>query len=115
MVRASALTAVALVGFASALNLQVDFQDEAWKERLEEEAANDGALYDKLVCWCETNEKLKTQAIEIAKSQIADLTASIEEFTAKDGQLTLDIEATRNQIAKDTKALEEAGEIRAKE
>jgi hypothetical protein len=130
MGRALAFAAVALIGFTSALHLQVDFSDEAWKERpvskvagmlkdmkeqLEEEAANDGALYDKLVCWCETNEKLKTQAIEIAKSQIADLTASIEEFTAKDGQLTLDIEATRNQIAKDTKALEEAGEIRAKE
>merc|ERR1719197_1596965 len=130
MVGRSHLGIVAIFGVAAALHLQVDFEDKAWKERpvtkvvnllkdmqaqLEEEAKNDQELYDKLVCWCETNEKLKTRAIEIAKQQIAELTASIEEYTSRDAQLTTDIETLGKEAASSIKALEEATGIRAKE
>merc|ERR1719311_1281364 len=35
---------------------------------LDAEAKNDGELYDKLACWCETNDKDKTKAIGEAKA-----------------------------------------------
>merc|ERR550539_2341128 len=33
------------------------------KAELEAEANNEAEMYDKMVCWCETNEKEKTKAI----------------------------------------------------
>ena len=77
---------------------------------LQAEQKADEEMYDKLVCWCETNEKLKTKAIETANQEVAELTAAIEEYTSKDVQLTADIEALEQAVAKSTKALEEAGE-----
>merc|ERR1719439_126292 len=94
--------------------LRVDFGDQAWKERpvtkvvnllkdmqaqLEKEAAEDEELYDKLVCWCETNEKDKTKAIEIANQMITDLTATIEESAAKESQCTTDVASLKAEIA----------------
>merc|ERR1719199_1276131 len=63
---------------ARVVNLLKDMQAE-----LQKEADNDEELYDKLVCWCETNEKTKTRAIEIANQMITDYTAAIEESAAK--------------------------------
>merc|ERR1719261_1277695 len=71
---------------ARVVNLLKDMQTE-----LQKEADNDEELYDKLVCWCETNEKEKTRAIEIANQMITDHTATIEETAAKNAQLTTDV------------------------
>merc|ERR1719327_251856 len=49
---------------------------------LDKEAKQDSELYDKLACWCETNDKDKTKAISDANDAIASLTASIEKNTA---------------------------------
>merc|ERR1719311_505190 len=45
---------------------------------LDAEAKDDGELYDKLACWCETNDKDKTKAIADGKNSVASLTASFE-------------------------------------
>merc|ERR1719163_255081 len=45
---------------------------------LDADAKHDGELYDKLACWCETNDKDKTKAIADAKNAVALLTASVE-------------------------------------
>merc|ERR1719164_269776 len=50
--------------------------------QLEKEAAEDEDVYDKIACWCETNDKAKTKAIAEAEARISDLTAKIEELTA---------------------------------
>merc|ERR1719238_1559392 len=81
--------------------------------RLEYEAKNDQELYDQLSCWCETNEKEKTKAIETETQQIKDLTSAIAEYTAADMKLTTDIEQLDKDIKKDTKSLAEATEVRA--
>merc|ERR1719392_199044 len=88
----------ALAAASAGAALRGDFTDKAWKEApvakvvnllkdmqatLEKEADQDQELYDKLACWCETNSKAKTKAIETANQQIADLTATIDESTAK--------------------------------
>merc|ERR1719265_2069604 len=48
-------------------------------KQLESEAEEDEAIYDKMACWCETNDKEKTKAITDAEAHIADLTTRIEE------------------------------------
>merc|ERR1719487_2506530 len=118
------------VAFAAAACLRLDDSEREWKERpvakvlailkdmqesLQSEADNDAELYDKIVCWCETNDKEKTKDIADGNQQIADLTAAIEEYTAKDKQLTTDIGATKAALAKNKKALDEASAVRAKE
>merc|ERR1719267_153184 len=92
------------------VNLLKDMQAQ-----LEKEASQDEELYDQMVCWCETNEKDKTKAIEIANQMIKDFTAAIEESAAKNSQLTTEVAGLKSEIAKNTKALDEAGALREKE
>jgi len=82
---------------------------------LENEAKKDQELYDKLACWCETNDKEKTKAIEVANQMIKELTATIESNTAKGKQLETDIKNLKAETAANTAALDEATAVREKE
>merc|ERR1719473_1094096 len=42
--------------------------------QLEKEAAEDEEIYDKMACWCETNDKAKTKSIAEAEARIGELT-----------------------------------------
>jgi len=84
------------------------------QDELEKEAANDSEMYDKMVCWCETNEKEKTKAIADAEAKIADLEAEIEERSASSGGAMAEIANLKKQIAEDTAALKKAVAIREK-
>merc|ERR1719498_1089915 len=48
------------------------------KSQLEKEVSNDAELYDKMVCWCETNDKEKTKAIADADASLNDLESDIQ-------------------------------------
>merc|ERR1719407_483304 len=61
------------------------------KAQLEKEAEEDEEIYDKLACWCETNDKEKTKAIADAEAHIQDLTATIEELAATSARLSTEI------------------------
>ena len=50
--------------------------------QLEKEGKEDTEVYEKVTCWCETNDKDKTTAISDAESRITELTSTIEEATA---------------------------------
>merc|ERR1719305_10215 len=129
MVRAMVIVlCFAAVACAAALRLRVENADRAspavarvvnllkdMQAELQKEADNDEELYDKLVCWCETNEKEKTKAIEIAKQMVTDHTATIEETAAKNAQLTTDVAQLKKEIADNTAALEQATALRTKE
>jgi len=41
------------------------------KEQLEKEADGDQVIYDKMMCWCETNNKDKAQMIKDAEARIS--------------------------------------------
>merc|ERR1719375_2650698 len=82
---------------------------------LDAEAKNDGELYDKLACWCETNDKDKTKAIADGKNSVASLTASFERNTALASTRETEIEALTEEAAALTKALGEAKAIREKQ
>jgi hypothetical protein len=83
--------------------------------QIEKEGKEDMDMYDKLTCWCNTNEAEKTKAIADAKQKIEDLTAAIEGYTAKSSQLDTEIGKLNKEVAKLTSGLEEAAGIREKE
>jgi len=62
-------------------------------KQLEKEKEMDEEIYDKMACWCETNDKDKVKAISDAESRIKMLEVKIEEDTALSARLT-------NEIAK---------------
>jgi len=84
------------------------------KAELEKEAANESEMYDKMVCWCETNEKEKTKAVADAEAKDKDLMAEIEERSASVGELVATIDMLKKQIAEDTASLKKATAIREK-
>merc|ERR1712113_5244 len=77
------------------------------QDELEKEAANDSEMYDKMVCWCETNEKEKTKAIADAEALAKELEAEIQERAAKFGEDATEIDRLKKQIADDTASLKE--------
>merc|ERR1719161_2951248 len=83
--------------------------------QLEKEAKSDQELYDKMVCWCETNEKEKTKAIADADAKDKDLVSEIEERSARHGVLSTEIAQAKKDIGEETNALAEALKIREKE
>jgi hypothetical protein len=88
---------------------------EEMKATVEKDGSDDLEAYDKYMCWCETNDKEKTTAIENAETRIAELTAFIEEAAATEGQLKTEIAGLAADIEEDTTALETATGVREKE
>jgi len=121
---------VFILSLLSVAALNADFSSDEWKEKpiqkvirlmtemqtqLDKEAKADEDMYDKLGCWCDTNEKEKTSANAVNGQRITDLTASIEELTAKSASLKTDIEELTKQVAASTDSLATSTALREKE
>jgi len=85
------------------------------KIQVEKEADEDKEIYEKMDCWCKTNDREKSRALEIAEEKINELEAFIEESAAKVAQLEGEIEKLKEDIAANIKALEKATAMREKE
>jgi len=84
-------------------------------KQLEKEAEEDEEIYDKLACWCTTNDKEKTEAIAEAEAQITALTNKISELTALSASLTTEIKNTKAEKEANEEALAKADALRQKE
>jgi chromosome segregation ATPase len=84
-------------------------------KQLEKEAEEDEEIYDKMACWCETNDKEKTKAVADAEARISDLTTRIEELTAQSARLNTEIKNLEKEVSANQKALDEATAIRTKQ
>merc|ERR1711959_744535 len=84
-------------------------------KQLEKEAEEDEEIYEKLACWCETNDKEKTKSIADAEARIQALTTSIEELTASSARLNTEIKNLEQEVAKNSAALDTATALRTKE
>jgi len=85
------------------------------KAELDAEADKESEMYDKMVCWCETNEKEKKKAISDADAKDKELTAEIEARSARFGNLAAEIENTKKEVKANTEALKTATTIRETE
>jgi len=92
------------------INLLKDMQAQLQKEQEEDEAT-----YEKVACWCETNDKDKTAAIGDAEARITQLTTQIEEDTASSARLNTEIKNLDAEVAKNQEALDKATALRQKE
>merc|ERR1719325_289097 len=84
-------------------------------KQLEKEAEEDEEIYDKMACWCETNDKEKTKAIADAEARIEMLTTKIEELTAQSARLSTEIKNLEKEVAANQEALDKATAIREKQ
>jgi len=84
-------------------------------KQLEKEGEEDEEIYDKLACWCETNDKEKTKSIAEAEERIEDLTTKIEKWTANSARLGTEIKNLEAEVAKNQDALAKATSIREKQ
>merc|ERR550514_413589 len=99
--------------FAGASALSFDANDKAWKVNpvtkvvnmlkemqadLQHEADNETELYEKMTCYCDSNEKEKTKAIGDAENHSAELTSTIESNKAKSASLTTEVETLAKEI-----------------
>merc|ERR1719453_2520873 len=84
-------------------------------KQLEKEAEEDEEIYDKMACWCETNDKEKTKSIADAEARISDLTTKIEELTAASARLNTEIKNLEKEVAANQAALDSATAIRQKQ
>jgi len=92
------------------INLLKDMQ-----KQLEKEAEDDQEVYDKMQCWCTTNDKEKTQAIKDAEMLIDQLTGEVEELTAQSARLNAEIKNLEKEVAANTAALDKATALRTKQ
>merc|ERR1719335_2041731 len=125
----STFLVVALFGVSVQSALKVDFSASSkknavakvigllneMKEQIEKEGAEDADMFEKLGCWCTTNKEEKTAAVAASQATIDDLVAAIPEAAAKAAAAEVEIKQFTKEIAANTKALEEATGIRAKE
>merc|ERR1719301_397813 len=84
-------------------------------KQLEKEAEEDEEIYDKVACWCETNDKEKTIAIKDSKDRISYLTVKIEELGALVGKLTAELAFIDKHGVKLTASLDTKTSLRFKE
>jgi len=130
MMRATVLLMAMLVAPALGAVSSLTFDAEAAKNRpvskvitllkdmlkqLEKEAEEDEEIYDKMACWCETNDKEKTKSISDAEARISDLTTKIEELTANSARLNTEIKNLEKEVAENQAALDKATAIRQKQ
>jgi len=83
-------------------------------KQLEKEVDGDEEVYDKIVCWCETNEKIKTKEIADGAAKIEQLGAKIEELTASLVRLEKEIKALEGEIFEQQGAMDKANALRMK-
>jgi hypothetical protein len=88
---------------------------EEMKKQVEAESKEDEDIYDKMACWCETNDREKTAAIKYAEQKIEELSAFIEEGTAKAAELTTEIAQLKEDIQAIQESIDKAAAIREEE
>jgi len=85
------------------------------QKQLEKEADDDEEVFDKMACWCETNDKEKTRTIAEGEQRAVDLGAAIEEGIANSARLNQEVKGANAEVARNTKALDTATELRQRQ
>jgi len=82
---------------------------------LHAQAKADEGTFEKMDCWCTTNEKEKTESVAAAESDIKEAEATIEGKAALSSKLETEIEQLRAEVKKEQEAIATATKLREKE
>jgi hypothetical protein len=85
------------------------------QKQMQQEQDTDEEVYEKMACWCETNDKDKTKAITDAEAKLSQLTTTIEKMTALSSALHSEIQGLEKEIERNEKALAQATAIRERQ
>jgi len=85
------------------------------QKELEKEAENDEEVYEKLDCWCKTNDRQKSLALQEAEARIKELGTTIEISSADSARLKQEIKAHEEDLAKSQESLNTATALREKQ
>lgn len=85
------------------------------KGQLEQEATTDQETYGKMVCWCKTNEKEKTEAIANAETQISDLETEVAQNSGRGAELATKIDILKKELVEKKDSFNTAVSLREKE
>jgi len=83
--------------------------------QLEKDQTDDEEIYNKMNCWCKTNDKEKTQSIKDAEIMINQLTAKIESLAGHSARLETEIDDLNKEISANNIALDKAVALREKQ
>uniref|UniRef100_A0A7S0FX24 Uncharacterized protein n=1 Tax=Pyrodinium bahamense TaxID=73915 RepID=A0A7S0FX24_9DINO len=85
------------------------------QKQLEKETDADEEVYEKMKCWCETNDREKSQAIQDAEARINDLRTVIETSTANSARLKQELASHEDDLRKSQDSLDSATALREKQ
>lgn len=88
---------------------------EDTKAQLNSDLEDDKKVHELLYCWCTTNDKEKSAAIEQAQARVTELESFLDEATAKMQEIKTKRDAALDEVDKDWDALKTATELRMKE
>jgi chromosome segregation ATPase len=121
------MLAVVSVAVATTTHLSFDVKDGVnpvskvvklltdMQKQLKAEKATDEENYEKLSCWCETNNKDKTAAIEQYEATVKDLESEIESRTKRAERLADQIKAKQAEVETTQQSIYSAEEQREEE
>lgn len=82
---------------------------------LEAESLRDEKIYKEMKCWCDTNDREASKAIENGKARDAELTSSVEENTAGTARLSTEVKNLESDIESQDLSLDQASSLRKKQ
>jgi hypothetical protein len=118
---------VALLSGTVAFALQLDEEPKSFpvskvvdllkdmKKRLIDEADADEEAYEKMSCWCTTNDAEKTKSISDAEALLLTLDQTINKNAAASARHKVEIDGLEKELAAMQKALADATALREKE
>merc|ERR1719198_2610504 len=113
--RAHALERDAATDFKSRPVMKVVRLLQDMQAELQKELEDDKAVHEQLDCWCKTNEKEKTKAIELGTAKEAQLESFLGEAAAKMKEMKTKRDATLDEVDADYNALKKAQAMRMEE
>ena len=114
-----------LLGLAAAANAQAEAGENPIRRivtmlqnmqvEIEKEGEESKEMYEKFMCFCETNLAQTTKEIEEGTELVAQLESSIKEFTGQNAQIAAELAELQEEVDENTKSIEEQTGVRKEE
>lgn len=81
-------------------------------KEIDHEAEKDGEVYDEISCWCETNDKEKSNNIAELESHLDQLAKSVSYWTSQSSRFTTEVADLKHNLAREQQDLDKATKLR---